>query len=209
MYSGEQKNILFRLSLRKMEKKMIRHNLLKVNLEYYDILSGKTEILQSELAVERGDGNYPNIISSRLDENLNRFYGAKTIIEAIELSNRLQFSDAQKKLKDKIAEIGCSPSGRSSFCQSLIGDLEDCVNGMNDLMTFQTGIHSAHAFVSMYLLERSSGVMNTLRQNILDNNFYNMEELKQNRYITLEQIDGKRNAESLCSQYQEKYRMRV
>jgi len=42
-------------------------------------------------------------------------------------------------------------------------DLQECIQGMADSSTFQTGIHSAHAYSSMYFMERSAGLKNRLR----------------------------------------------
>jgi len=158
MYSGEYKSIIFRLSLRKMEKMMKKHSLLKVNVEFLDILSGESVHMNQELFVERLNSNTPEKIPSFLDENLNRYLAARCIIEAIELGSRLQFSQAQAKILDCINNIRSSPSGESLYCRNLIEDLEDCMDGMKDLNSFQTGIHSAHAYASMYYMERSSGV---------------------------------------------------
>jgi len=70
---------------------------------------------------------------------------------------------------------------------------------MNDLITFQTGIHCAHAFASMYFLERSSGVMNALRKNL----FSDLSDMKEigYGYLTDDQLDGTNNASEKCSQY--------
>jgi len=40
----------------------------------------------------------------------------------------------------------------------LIQDLIDCVSGMSDIVAFQKGMHTAHAFSSMYFMERSTGL---------------------------------------------------
>jgi len=75
---------------------------------------------------------------------------------------------------------------------------------MNDLISFQTGIHSAHAFASMYFLERSSGVMNALRKNLLNS----PKEIRQigYGYLTDEQIDGTCNANNITMGYLDIYR---
>jgi len=206
MYSGEQKNILLRLSLRKMEKIMNKHPLLKVKLQYFDIITNQNKTITSDISITRSDQNYPVSLPQRLDENLNRFAAAKAIVEAIDLSNRLLFTDAQIKLKDCIQEIKKTSSGSLCFCLLLIKDLEDCMQGMNDSLSFQTGIHSAHALASMYFLERSSGVINSLRKDLFTNNEV---DLKASGYgfITKEQFDGKISAENLCaSELLDKYR---
>jgi len=78
---------------------MLKHSLLKVKIEYLDILSGEMDVVSTELSVERSEVNFPGVMPIRLDENLNRYSAAKVIIESIELSNRLQFSESQKKIK--------------------------------------------------------------------------------------------------------------
>jgi len=158
MYSGEYKTIIFRLSLRKMDKIIKKHELLKVNVEFLDIISGEVVQELKELSIERCGNNSNENIPSHMDENLNRYLAARSILEAIELANRLLFLQAQEKILSCIDNIRSSPSGENTYCLNLIEDLEDCRNGMKDLNSFQTGIHSAHAYASMYYMERSSGV---------------------------------------------------
>jgi len=105
----------------------------------------------------------------------------------------------KKKLKDCICKIFNSSSGRLPFSELIIKDLEDCIVGMNDLITFQKGIHSAHAFAAMYFLERSSGVMNALRKNLFCE-FNNMKEVGYG-YMTEDQVVGTNNATKICSKY--------
>jgi len=64
-----------------------------------------------------------------------------------------------------------SPSGTESYCEDLIEDLIECKLGMTDLNSFQTGVHAAHAFASMYYMERSSGV--ELRKRKTNNHYDN------------------------------------
>jgi len=176
---------------------------LRVVVDYFDILTGGTDQISTEIVVERGESNILGA-PKNLDENLNRYSAAKSIIESIELSNSLKFEEAQKKLRDWVQTIHQSSSGKNRFCQLLIQDLEDCINGMNDLLSFQTGIHSAHAFASMYFLERSSGVMNALRKNLITD----PKDIKQvgYGYLTDEQMDGSSQASNIAAGYINKYR---
>jgi len=174
MYSGEYKSIIFRLSLRKMSQSMDIHNLLKVNVEFVDIISGSTDSISTQLFVERNNINFPEKIPLLLDQNLNRYLAARTIFEAIELGNRLQFSEAQLKISECINNIRSSVSGHENYCNLLIEDLEDCKIGLSDFTSFQTGAHSAHAYASMYYMERSSGVelRKYKKTNHIDHNLY-------------------------------------
>jgi len=158
MYSGEYKSIIFRLSLRKMDKIIKIHELLKVKVEFLDIMSSEVVQELKKVTIERGSTNSNEKRPSVMDENLNRYLAARSILEAIELANRLMFLQAQEKILTCINDIRTSPSGESPYCLNLIEDLDDCLDCMKDLNSFQMGVHSAHAYASMYYMERSSGV---------------------------------------------------
>jgi len=184
LYSGELKSILFRLSLRKMDKLMDKHSLLNVFVEYYDIEGGMVDSIYSELFVERSDFNSSQEIPIPLDKNLNRYDAALSIIESIELASNLKFLEANKKLQDRVKSIKNSPSGSTLYCRLLIEDLNDCIKGMQDLNTFQSGVHCAHAYANMYYMERSSGVELVRKKKLveIDNSHYG--------YLTDSQIKG-------------------
>jgi len=157
MYREELKTILFRLSLRKMNKQL-KHSLLKVNVQYYDIESSTIENISKELLIERRDFSKEPVIPLSLDQNLNRYNAVKAILQAIDLSNRLQFTEAQKTITECIQKIQQSSSGNMSYCIHLMEDLKECQLAMQDSNAFQTGIHIAHSYASMYYMERSSGI---------------------------------------------------
>jgi hypothetical protein len=170
LYSGEYKSILFRLSLRKMDKLMKIHKLLKVNVEYFDIETGKIDTLSTEVNIERPIDKDNDQIPLVLDKNLNRYLAARTIIQSIELASCSKFSEAQKLLDDCIRNIKKSPSANDSYCKLLIEDLNDCIMGMMDINSFQSGVHSAHAYANMYYMERSTGVeLRKHKKKILEN----------------------------------------
>lgn len=200
LYSGEHKSILFRLSLRKMEAHLSKHSLMRVKVEYLDINTGLIDSIQSELFIERGAFACNNPIPETIDTNLNRYQAAKTIIESIELASNLNFADAQKKLEDCIKCIRRSPSGRSNYCRLLIEDLNDCISGMRDVSSFQSGVHYAHAYANMYYMERSSGVelirheFNTIEN---DDHLYG--------YLTNSQIKGQKQVLSFMDKESHNY----
>jgi len=50
------------------------------------------------------------------------------------------------------------------YCVDLVSDLNDCIQHMTSTELFETkGLHMAHAYASMYFMERSSGVTRRLR----------------------------------------------
>jgi len=178
-----------------------------VKIDFFDLYTETNETIMKEIYIERDCIN-AGVIPPKLDQNLNRYAAAKAIIEAIELSNKLQFIEAQKILKESVSAISSSPSGGNQFCQLLIEDLEECNRGMNDLISFQKGIHSAHAFASMYFSERSAGVIYALRKNLLGNNHLLASENGYG-YLTDEQIKGFCRAYDHCSQFLDQYRQTI
>jgi len=68
---------------------------------------------------------------------------------------------------------------------------------MTDSNSFQNGIHSAHAYASMYYMERSSGVEIRKQSVTIDNIAY--------RYVTDIQIEGQDQFCQFAPTYLSKY----
>lgn len=99
-----------------------------------------------------------------LDQHLNRYKAATAITEGIRVAKQLQFIQAKALLMKMVEEIRASPSGHEPYCQDLISDLNDISRYMGDVQSFESqGIHTAHAYASMYFMERSTGI--TSRKN--------------------------------------------
>jgi len=75
---------------------------------------------------------------------------------------------------------------------------------MNDILSFQNGVHKAHALASMHFLERSSGILNTLRKDLMIE-LDNVKDIGYG-YITNGQCTSTKNAEIQCSQIIDQYR---
>jgi len=158
LYSGETKSILFRLSLRAMQQAMPSHHLVYAEVNYINTLTMKPEILMANCSVIRPSFVLQENIPIPLDQHINRYSAATTITEAIDLSKKYEFMLAQLKLKHMVEQIESSASGRTPYCMDLAMDLRECQKGMTDANTFQTGMHFAHSFSSMYFMERSTGL---------------------------------------------------
>lgn len=164
MYGDEMKSVLFRLSLRAMSQPMNAHRLLNIKVEYIDVATGNAELYTSHLDIVRPAMPLIDRMPLVLDQQINRFFVATAITEAIELAKKSSFTEAQQKLMEMIEKVEQSPSGREPYCVDLTRDLQDCVCGMSDPRAFQTGCHCAHALASMYFMERSAGLKERLRR---------------------------------------------
>jgi len=160
MYGGESKSILFRVSIRGMNRPMTCHPIMDINLEYKDTVTGVKEVSTVPVSLIRTAESLIEPMPITLDEQINRYRAATTISEAVLLATDFHFAEAQQKLKELIQQIQRSASGCAPYCEDLIKDLQDCVKGMSDRVAFQTGIHTAHAYSSMYFMERSCGLKN-------------------------------------------------
>lgn len=99
-----------------------------------------------------------------LDRHINRYAAALALEEAALKAHTEDFAGAQKHIQNIIEQIQQSLSAKdpsaSEYCQDLVNDLEECAKGMKDRNAFASGIHYAHAFSTMYYLERSTGTSN-------------------------------------------------
>jgi len=75
---------------------------------------------------------------------------------------------------------------------------------MNDILSFQNGIHTAHALASMHFLERSSGVLNNLRKELMID-LNNIKEIGYG-YATSAYLNNAMEAEIQCSKIIDQYR---
>lgn len=155
MYGGESKSILFRFSLRAMKQPMNCHPVADIRVEYINTETCTKEVSTTPISIIRTANSIIEPMPVFLDEQINRYRAATAINEAIGLACKFQFLEAQQKLKELIQQIKRSTSGSEPYCEDLVKDLEDCVTGMSDRVSFQTGIHTAYAYSSMYFMERS------------------------------------------------------
>lgn len=156
----ENRSILLRLSLRKMAQEITEHNLLKISVQYKNLLTNSIETVESYLSVSRPDISPPicsNKIPLELDMQLNRMLAVSAIDEAILLSRQNNnLSGARELIKDTIMSIEKSISYGETYCRDLVTDLRQCMNGLCDNVYFY-GIHYANAYGSMYSSEKSNG----------------------------------------------------
>jgi hypothetical protein len=101
-----------------------------------------------------------------LDKHINRYAAASAIEEAVLKANAKDYVAAKKHIHETISAIQKSVSAKhpnlSQYCEDLVADLTECAGGMQDLETYASGIHYAHAYSTMYYMERSTGTSNLL-----------------------------------------------
>lgn len=97
MYYQETKSLLFRLSLRKFDVPMERHNLVAISVEYTNSWNGVPECHTAVLGVARPPGNtiYPQPMPLVLDEHINRYTAARALTDAINLSKAHQWQEVR------------------------------------------------------------------------------------------------------------------
>eukprot|EP01130_Rhizamoeba_saxonica_P010764 TRINITY_DN4437_c0_g1_i1.p1 TRINITY_DN4437_c0_g1~~TRINITY_DN4437_c0_g1_i1.p1 ORF type:complete len:470 (-),score=80.00 TRINITY_DN4437_c0_g1_i1:1449-2858(-) len=156
LYKGEEKTVLFKLSLRKMRNAMNMHGLLDIYVEYTNTSTGMVEEMMCDITVVRPLMPLIQQKSKSLDQHINRYTAATALSEVVTLSNQFHFNEAKDKLYQTIESIKKSESSESPYCKSIVLDLEEIVNNIHDFSTYQTGIHLAHSYSSMYYMEKTS-----------------------------------------------------
>jgi len=91
VYKGETKSILFRLSLRALQRPVTDHSLLLVKVSYFNTLTQTRECLTERMKLSRPAAEFPQLVPQSIDQHLNRYATATTITEAIELSRNFEF----------------------------------------------------------------------------------------------------------------------
>lgn len=206
MYAGESKAILFKLSVRKMDRELAKHPLIQIFLTYTNTLTGLDQKQQLLISVPRSNCPLIRPMPLELDRHINRYTAAAAIEGAILKANSRDYSGAQKQLTDVILSVKGSKSARDPYCEDLVQDLLECSQGMTET-TFSTGIHYAHAFSTMYYMERSTGSANLKGVMKGSDPSYTEERHRHQGYGYLteqqqsEKIDAKQQTSILLSEY--------
>eukprot|EP01121_Diplochlamys_sp_Union-15-3_P020322 TRINITY_DN7902_c0_g1_i3.p1 TRINITY_DN7902_c0_g1~~TRINITY_DN7902_c0_g1_i3.p1 ORF type:complete len:178 (-),score=11.11 TRINITY_DN7902_c0_g1_i3:143-676(-) len=141
------------------------HPLTSITVEYANTFTGRISVLQKVIKVSRPQydqvASYPIV----LDTQINRYAAGVAITEAIELCNKNNFEEAQRKLGSLIFRIMKSASATELYCRDLIQDLQDCLTGMKDSSSFKSGVHLAHSLSVMYFMERCNGQILSFTKN--------------------------------------------
>ncbi len=137
-------------------------------------MSGKDQSCDAQICILRPNQQSVNqVIPPELDWHINRYMAATAIQEAVERAIVQDFLGAQRQLNEVIQSIQNSKSAQMDSeyrgrTEDLTKDLKECANGM-DHTTFSSGMHYAHAYSTMYYMERSTGTNNLLGVNKLLN----------------------------------------
>ena len=164
MYSQESRSILFKLSLRKMEAALKSHSLITVVVKYVNTLNGLEQKISLPIVIGRPTLCKEESIPVELDKQINRYTAAAAIEEAVKKAVLKDYPGAQRQLKEVIEIVQNSPSAKDpsakEYCEDLVEDLKECALGMENNEVFTMGIHYAHAYSTMYYMERSTGSSN-------------------------------------------------
>ncbi len=129
-----------------------------LSISYTNTLTGTEERSEVWINVGRPTWAPEPKIPVELDKQINRYTAAAAIEEAIKKASSRDFHGAQKQLKEVIDIVQSSASAKDpnsrGYCEDLVEDLKECAVGMEDMETFCSGIHYAHAYSTMYCILR-------------------------------------------------------
>eukprot|EP01117_Protostelium_nocturnum_P004015 TRINITY_DN15287_c0_g1_i1.p1 TRINITY_DN15287_c0_g1~~TRINITY_DN15287_c0_g1_i1.p1 ORF type:complete len:688 (-),score=163.21 TRINITY_DN15287_c0_g1_i1:41-2104(-) len=163
---SETRTLLFKLSLRNMDKEMESHPLITFRVTLVNSLTGTPETHQITGSVSRPCYSLSKYEEKRpfdLDEQINRWSTASAIQRTAELvSQSLEYiSTAQKEIVSVLSQIRESISSDSKFCQQMEADLKRVGSAIGSCTTVQESnpaIHLCHVLSTMHYVERSAGM---------------------------------------------------
>jgi len=159
LYSGESRSMILGLSLRKMEREMQAHPLVKVQVTYTNTLTQTEETLETHIQMRRPAITPKQEFPLELSKQVNRFIAADAIQKAVHAAQKGDFPAAHEQLAAATRSIEASPASQLAYCVDLVKDLNSVARGLADAETFRAGgAHYAHAYATMYYQERSSGL---------------------------------------------------
>lgn len=159
LYSGESRSMILGLSLRKMEREMQAHPLVKVQVTYINTLTQTEESLETLIQMRRPAITPKQEFPLELSKQINRFVAADAIQKAVHAAQKGDFPAAHEQLAAATRSIEASPASQLPYCVDLVKDLNSVARGLADAETFRAGgAHYAHAYATMYYQERSSGL---------------------------------------------------
>eukprot|EP00731_Ephydatia_muelleri_P001001 Em0001g1001a len=119
----------------------------KVTLTYFNVISSKTEIVSSELIVNRSDAN-PGDPDTNMDQQRNRITTANALKQAQALANAGNLDGARSLLNETIVQIEKSVSSQSNLSKALVIDLKKTLTSLQSHEEY-------HSYGQQYLCSKA------------------------------------------------------
>jgi len=158
--SGESREIIFYVDI-PVSTPVDKCSLVKMKLNYFDVVSDKIVELESMINVvrcARGDLTEDlTRVNPQVDLHRNRILGAETLSKVLELSSAKDFSGASTLLKSVIETISSSISAQDPLCVNLLEELQCSLKSVSDQHYYRNeGSYRMRQMSDSYSFQRSS-----------------------------------------------------
>jgi hypothetical protein len=136
--SEEQRDIIAVTQLPQLQSEASSFPICTVSLSYFNVITSTMESSECVAQVAR-----PQIVPEgqkvhyELDKQHNRLISAEAMEKATKEGNSGRLEQARSVLKEALEHIKSSASVSDEFCQSLIKDLQLCMQGLQDQHVFE------------------------------------------------------------------------
>jgi hypothetical protein len=161
LYSEESRDIVLEVKLNMLRSELERQELVKFTLTYYNVTNQSGETLEVTATVKRPteapQDQKPN---AALDKQRNRVETTNAVLRGRDLADRGNYEEAKQVLRDVKSKIQVSTTANESYSSNLMGDLDDVMEGMSDVVTYASrGSKVANAVWSENHRQRSNKPM--------------------------------------------------
>lgn len=141
MQSEEKREVLFSVEVPDLPESMPRHDVVSLELEYYNAIKKQDESCSAAGWVSRpaedpqgADGD----VDLSVDRSFNREAAANAMDSATQVGDLGDIAKARSILTDAIGAIKGSPSRNDPFCLALVEDMEGILKNLVDRVSYET-----------------------------------------------------------------------
>eukprot|EP01006_Ploeotia_vitrea_P043882 TRINITY_DN66785_c6_g2_i2.p1 TRINITY_DN66785_c6_g2~~TRINITY_DN66785_c6_g2_i2.p1 ORF type:complete len:747 (+),score=67.21 TRINITY_DN66785_c6_g2_i2:113-2353(+) len=159
LFAEEQRDILFRVKIPETTTTE-PFEVAKIHLVYYNTVTKCYQSCSTTVTVNKvsskPDQTEP---ATDVDQQRNRYQVGEAIEQACALADRGQFDPARTLLREAITAIDASSSGKTTFCENLKSDLQECLKQMQSAVKYNThGSKTMKTMSAAHSTQRHSGM---------------------------------------------------
>jgi hypothetical protein len=139
--SEEKKDLLIKITLPSVSGPCSAQELLEATLEYDNLISKSVSTEALTVTVSRPDADSKELVGLmtdlEIDEQRNRINTAAAIKKAGDLADGGKLEEARNTIQKATEAINTSSTANRQYCQGLVGDMFETMQGLTDARTYE------------------------------------------------------------------------
>eukprot|EP01084_Bolivina_argentea_P162312 282492_1 len=139
--SEENRDLLFELKIPKIGKKVNKYDLVKVCVNYTNVIKDMKESVVKVCSIARDvdEGKEEKESNIEIDIQCNRLLAADSMLKSDAAAEKGDLKKAKEILKNAQNVIRNSVSAKDKFCVNLVKDMGICLENMKDVRSYRSG----------------------------------------------------------------------